>query len=34
VKEYYERDDEMSLQAHTKFFDEFDGAKLEVKNSG
>jgi adenylate kinase family enzyme len=34
VKEYYERHDEMSLQAHTKFFDEFDGAKLEVKNSG
>ena len=33
VKEYYERDDEMSLQAHTKFFDEFNGAKLEVKNS-
>ncbi len=33
VKEYYERDDEMSLQAHTKIFDEFNGAKLEVKNS-
>jgi adenylate kinase family enzyme len=33
VKEYYERDDEMSLQQHAKFYDEFAGAKLEVKNS-
>ncbi len=33
VKEYYERDDEMSLQAHAKFYDEFAGTKLEVKKS-
>ena len=33
VKEYYERNDEMSLQQHAKFYDEFAGTKLEVKNS-
>lgn len=32
VKEYYERDDEMSLKEHLKFFEEFGGMKLEVVN--
>jgi adenylate kinase family enzyme len=32
VRDYYVRDDEMSLSAHRKCFEEFTGMKLEVVN--